>query len=63
MVEMSEEAAIAIGVGIVVTGAFVWWVDSAGRPLGVPSAYAAAFGIGIGLAIVLQAVRARLNEE
>lgn len=63
MFEREAEVAFAIGIGIVVTAAFVWWSDPTGRPFGVPSAYAAAFGIGIGLAIVLQAVRTLLERE
>ncbi|WP_336345579.1 hypothetical protein [Halalkalicoccus ordinarius] len=63
MERTSEEVALAIGIGMVVTAAFVWWSDPAGRPFGVPSAYVAAFGIGIGFAIVLRAVRGLVDRE
>lgn len=63
MERRGEEVALAIGIGMIVTAAFVWWSDPTGRPFGVPSAYVAAFGIGIGFAIVLQAARELVDRE
>lgn len=63
MAKIVPEVAFAVGIGLVVTAAFVGWSDPAGRVLGVPSEYAAAFGVGIGLAILLQAGRALADER
>lgn len=58
-----DEAMLAVGVGTIGAGTYLWWADPTEEILGVPSLYPAAFGIGIGLAIVLQAVRALVERE
>lgn len=51
-----NEVMLAVGTGTIGAGAYLWWADPAKVVLGVPSAYTAAFGIGIGFAIVLRAL-------